>query len=112
MLIKDIERGLLIATGLLILDLVIGFIINIINPLILASSTAGGIAFLEVGIALIVGGCLMARQPLDNKDRYTDSGEDTPAWRMAKLGRVILVTGAILFLYTAIIALAGLYSIF
>lgn len=109
---RDLERGFLLATALMILNLVVGFAAAIFAPPTIASGVAGGAAFLEVGVLLIAGGCMMSRQPLENKGRYTEDGNITTAWKIALIGRQMLLAAIILFLYSAVVALAGILSIF
>ncbi len=109
---QDLERGFFLATALMILNLVVGLAAAIFAPPTIASSVAGGGAFLEVGVLLIGGGCMMARQPLENKDRYTEDGNITTAWKIARIGRQMLLASVILFLYAALVAVAGVLSLF
>jgi hypothetical protein len=96
----------------MILDLVVGFTVAVLAPPLLTSTVAEAGAFFEVGLLLIVGGCLMARQPLENKGRYTEDGTITSAWRIALIGRQMLLAALILFLYAAIVALGGIVVLF
>jgi predicted phage tail protein len=112
MLMKDLERSLILATSLMALNLVVGFSVAVLAPPILTSTVAGGGAFLEIGLLLIVGGCLMARQPLENKGRYTEDGNISTAWRIALIGRQMLLAAFILFLYAAVLAVAGIVVLF
>jgi hypothetical protein len=108
----EVERGFLFATALMAFDLVIGFAASVLFPPTIASTVAGGAAFLEVGVLLVTGGCLMSRQPIQNKDRYTEDGSISKAWRIALIGRQLLITALIVFLYTALLAVATLLSLF
>lgn len=110
--IKEPDIGILLATVLMALNLVIGFAAATFAPPVLASAVAGGGAFLEFGILLIFGSCLLSRQPLENKDRYSEDGSVTPSWRMALLGKQMILAALILFLFTAFVALAGFVSLF
>jgi heme A synthase len=109
---EDLERPFLLAIALIALDLVVGFTTAVFAPPILTSTVAGGGAFLEVGLLLIIGGCMTARQPLENKNRYTEDGRVTSAWRIALIGRQMLLTALILFLFTVVVATAGFLSLF
>ena len=85
----ELEQASLIATALMAVNLLVGFV----------SSVAGGGAFLEFGLLLITGACLMSRQPLEDKDRYTDDGSYSKVWKMALLGRKLLIAALVLFVY-------------
>ena len=104
MLENDIERGLLLATALMSVNLIAGFLITIISQSLQVSMIAGSWGFLELGGLLIVGGCLASRQPLENSRRYTEDGEPTSAWRMALIGRQLLFAAVMLFLYVGLIS--------
>jgi len=106
---KEIERALLIATALMSIDLLISFIPLLILQTMLVSTIATGSAFLEFGLLLIIGSCLMSRQPLENKDRYNDDGSLTKTWRMALLGQRLLVAALFLLLYLIAVSIAGTY---
>lgn len=112
MQINDVERGFLFATALVVFDLVLGFAAALLLPPISASAVAGSAAFLEMGVLLVAGGCLMARQPLQNKDRYTEDGSASTTWRIATIGKQLLLSAMILFLYIAILSVATVFSIF
>jgi hypothetical protein len=109
---EEVERGFLFAIALMAFDLIIGFAASILFPPTIASTIAGGAAFLEVGVLLITGGCLMSRQPIQNKDRYAADGSISNAWRIALIGRQLLITALIVFLYTALLGVATILSLF
>jgi len=96
---REIEQALLIATTLMIVNIIGGLVSILITQTILISSVAGGGAFLEFGLLLITGACLMSRQPLEDKDRYTDDGSPSNTWKIALLGRKLLIAALFLFLY-------------
>lgn len=104
----DLERGLLLATCLMSINLVIGFAVTITTQRLQTSAIAGDGGFIEFGVLMIVGGCLMSRQPLHDSGRYTKDGEPTSAWRMARIGKQLLYAGVILFVYVAILSLSSL----
>ncbi|MGY5881159.1 MAG: hypothetical protein RTV31_12965 [Candidatus Thorarchaeota archaeon] len=95
----ELEQASLIATALMAVNLLVGFVTALITQTILISSVAGGGAFLEFGLLLITGACLMSRQPLEDKDRYTDDGSYSKVWKMALLGRKLLIAALVLFVY-------------
>ncbi|MFW9808674.1 MAG: hypothetical protein ACFFE6_04745 [Candidatus Thorarchaeota archaeon] len=106
---RDLERGLLLATVLMTINLGIGLIATIILQELYMSMIASGGAFLEIAILLIVGACLMSRQPLHNKDRYNADGSASSAWRLTLYGRQMLFAAAILFLYLMVLGLVGYF---
>ncbi len=60
---------------------------------------------LEFASLLIVGGCLMARQPLEDDKRFDSSGEPVAAWRWALRGRLLLIMSIFVLLYAILFGL-------
>ncbi len=87
-----ILQPLALATVIAVADILVAFIIYLLNPAISVFTTASNFLLLEFGVLLVLGGCLMARQPLKDKDRYDDDGTPTRAWRYAQNGQKILLT--------------------
>ncbi len=112
MWINDLERGLIYSTILMTINLGIGFLATLVLQELLMNFTATSLAFFEIGMLLISGSCLMARQPMDEKDRYDSEGNFTKAWKMTQLGRQFLLASIILFLYLLILGLLGFYIVF
>ncbi|MFX0108029.1 MAG: hypothetical protein ACFE7R_07085 [Candidatus Hodarchaeota archaeon] len=107
MLRRDFERGLLVATGLMLIITVVALISAIAIPEILFSQIAAGGGILGMGLLLIVGGCLMARQPMRDEDRFNPDGSASTQWKMALIGRQLLFAALILFLYGMLLSIAG-----
>ena len=96
----------------MLLNLLVGFVSALATQTILISTVAGGGAFLEFGLLLVIGSCLMSKQPIENRDRYTPDGGHTTSWRMALIGRQMLIAALILFLYSVAVSLAAMYFVF
>ena len=108
---EEIERGMIYGTGLMVINIFLGFVATLLLATPMIGTIAGGGAFLEMGIFLILGGCLMARQPLKDEDRYNEDGSPVSTWKMALIGRQILAAGIFLFIYAAVIAIIGLFVV-
>ncbi|TFH10698.1 MAG: hypothetical protein E4H14_02010 [Candidatus Thorarchaeota archaeon] len=106
---KDLERGMMIGTGFMVINLFIGFLATIALAIPMTGVVSNGGAFLEMGIFLMLGGCLMSRQPLKNEARYDENGAPASTWKLAIIGRQMIFAGVFLFLYAAIIAIISLY---
>ena len=106
---RDLERGLIIGTGFMIINLFFGFIATLALATMLTGSVSGGAAFLEMGIFLIIGGCMMSRQPLKDEDRYDKEGNPKSTWKIAMIGRQFLFASMFLFIYAALMAIISLY---
>lgn len=109
---EDFEKGLMYSTVLMTINLGVGFVVTLILQELLMSYIATSLAFIELAIMLIFGGCLMARQPLDEKERYDSEGNPTKEWKMARLGRKFLLAAIILFLYVIVLGPISLYIAF
>ena len=105
----DLERGLLVATVLMAINLGIGFIVTVALQGLYMSIVANGGAFLEIALLLIVGACLMSRQPLDDTKRYEADGTPTSSWRLARYGRQMLLAAVIIILYMMVLSLFGYF---
>jgi len=99
-----------IASILVVIDLVVGLILFVSTGTESVSRHASNLLILEFGIMLIVGGCLMARQPLEDKKRYDESGKPTASWRVALLGRKILMSSIFIFVFSILLAFAAVYA--
>ena len=108
---EEFERGMLYGTGLMIVNLLVGFIATIALAAPMIGVIAGSGAFLELGVLLILGGCLMSRQPLKDEDRYKEDGSPVSTWKLALLGRQAIATGVFLFIYALVIAIIGLFIV-
>jgi len=106
---KDLEHGVIIGTGFMIINLFIGFIVTIASAVQMTGSVSASAAFLEMGIFLILGGCMMSRQPLKDEDRYDNDGNPTSTWKLAMIGRQLLFASLFLFIYAALLAIISIY---
>ena len=106
---KDLERGMLIATGLMIINMVVGFIATLVLATPMLGLVSGGGAFLEMGLFLILGGCMMSRQPLKDEARHNEDGSPTSIWKVAILGKQIVIAGFLLFIFAVIIATISVF---
>lgn len=71
----------------------------------LVFGVASNLLFLEFGGSLVIGGCLMSRQPLEDEKRYNEQGEAVTSWRWALRGRLLLIMAFFLLLYAALFGL-------
>lgn len=106
------ERAILLASALMSLNLLVGFISSIVSNAILMSTIAAAAAFLEFGILLILGSCLLSRQPLENRDRYNEDGSHTTSYRVSLIGKQMLIAAIFLFLYSILITIVAMYLTF
>ncbi len=107
MLTRDLQRGLLIATFYTTILVALGLVTTIALQTPSFTMVVGAGSFLGSGVALLVGACLMSRQPLRDEDRLNPDGSHTPSWRMAVIGRQLLIGALIVLLYGIAISLIG-----
>ncbi len=70
--------------------------------------TAANVMIPEFGVMLIVGSCLMSRQPLDNEKRFDAEGNPTKSWRYAIIGKKVLLAAFFLLAFTGFFYILGL----
>ena len=80
---RTILVALTIASVLAVINLFVAFVFFLVNPAILVLSSAASYMILEFGVMLILGSCMMARQPLDDKKRLDKDGNPVSAWKWA-----------------------------
>jgi len=106
---KDLERGVIVATAFMMVNLMIGIIATIVYTTPLTATISASLAFLEIGFFLIVGGCMMSRQPLKDEARLDKEGLPTTAWKLALIGRQMLFAAVFLFAFTVIIVTISVF---
>ncbi|MFW9788787.1 MAG: hypothetical protein ACFFE2_09135 [Candidatus Thorarchaeota archaeon] len=95
----------IIASMLALINLILALVIHILTSTNFDFFTAANLSIPEFGVLLIIGSCLMSRQPLDDAKKHDSEGKPTPSWQRAQLGQRILL-GSIFLL-----AFAGFYYI-
>lgn len=94
-----------LASVLAVLDILLALLLLVAFGNVSVFYTASNFLFAEFAGMLIIGGCLMARQPLEDSKRYDDTGNPVKSWRSALIGKNLL--GASLF----VLVLSGLFGI-
>ncbi|MFX0054558.1 MAG: hypothetical protein ACFFAX_06650 [Promethearchaeota archaeon] len=102
-----LKGGLVWGTVLTALILSTGVVASLIAQAMVFFYIAGVLTFLGSGILLLLGGCLFARQPLDDEKRLESDGTPTSVWKRALLGLDLMVAAIFLFLYGFIINVIG-----
>jgi hypothetical protein len=98
----------IIATFLAFINLVIAMTIHLVTATAFDFFTASNLMIPEFGVMLILGSCLMGRQPLDDDKRYDPDGIPTKAWRYALFGRKTLLAAFFLLAFTGLFYLLGI----
>ena len=103
----EILKALNITILLTIINVVMGVLWIFVDNTSLISLTATGFGFLEFAIFLIVGACLMARDPLNEEDRLDEFGMPTRGYKMVLFGRVLMISAMLLFLIMGLLFVLG-----
>ena len=98
----------IIASLLAFTNAIVALVIHISTATVFDFFTAANLMIPEFGIMLILGACLMSRQPLDDEKRFDADGNPTKSWRYALIGKKILLTAVFLLAFSGIFYLLGL----
>ncbi len=93
-------ESMAVASLVTVVSIVIGFLGFLFNPSYNMLSTATAILFAVFAIMLIIGACMMAREPLDDEKKYDAEGNPVPAWKITLIGRKILLSGVFIFIFS------------
>ena len=98
-----------IAVIFAVIDILIAFLTLVVLGDVSVFYIVSNLLFLEFAVMLVVGGCLMARQPLEDDKRYDDDGNPVTAWRVALLGRKILGASVFTIILSILFLILGNY---
>ncbi len=102
---QSIFEILALSSLVTVVDIVIAAALVLTVPSLPFFEVISNLLILEFGLMLIIGACLMSRQPIEEEKRYDEDGELISSWRMAMVGRMIL--GASVF----VLVLAVLFAL-
>ncbi|MFW9803988.1 MAG: hypothetical protein ACFFFC_15100 [Candidatus Thorarchaeota archaeon] len=105
----ETQTGFILATAIMSVIAVTGFIATIVFQMPIFSDVVGILSFLIIVIFLLFGGCLLARMPLVDEKRYNPDGTPLPSWRRALLGYRLVLASFILFLYGLLFTFVGVF---
>jgi Na+/alanine symporter len=110
--IQKWANSIFIASTLMALNLAIGLFATIIFQTSSISNLSSIFALLEVGIFLILGSFMFAREPIED-DRLNESkAVNDTRYKIGRIGRLFLLTAVILFVYSIIVSIAGQLFLF
>ncbi len=105
----ELLRGTwIIASFLAFLNIIIALAIHIATSTNFDFFTAANLMIPEFGVMLIIGACLMARQPLEDEKRYDEEGNPTKSWEYAMIGKKILLASVFLLAFTGLFFIIGM----
>jgi hypothetical protein len=103
----ETQLGFILATAIMSVIAVAGFIGTIIVQIPIFVDIVGILSILITVILLLFGGCLFARMPLVDEKRYNPDGTRVPSWRRALLGYRLVIASFFLFLYGLLFTFIG-----
>lgn len=98
-----------IATVLAVIDIAGSLVVLIFNPSSSIFGNTAALLFIEFASMLVLGGCMMAREPLDDDKKYDKKGSPVSSWRIALMGRRILLGGLFAFVFSVLFSTIGTY---
>ncbi|MHA2397012.1 MAG: hypothetical protein ACXAC0_09935 [Candidatus Thorarchaeota archaeon] len=98
----------IIASILAFINAIVALVIHISTATVFDFFTAANFMIPEFGIMLILGACLMSRQPLDDEKRFDADGNPTKSWQYALIGKKILLAAVFLLAFSGFFYLLGL----
>jgi len=97
----------LMVSVLAFINVIIALVIHIATGTNFDFFTAANLMIPEFGVMLIVGACLMSRQPLEDEKRYDADGSPTKSWQFALHGRKILLASIFLLAFSGLFFILG-----
>jgi len=98
----------IISSMLALINLIVALAIHMITATYFDFFTASNLMLPEFGVMLLLGACLMSRQPLDETKRYDSEGNATRSWRYTLLGKKTLLASIFLLAFGGLFYLLGL----
>lgn len=98
----------IIASLLAFINAIIALLIHVITVSNFDFFTAANLMIPEFGVMLLLGACLMSRQPLDDEKRLDADGNPTKSWRYSLLGKKILLASIFLLAFSGLFFILGL----
>lgn len=96
---------------LVVIDIILTLIISITTQFPFSIFWVATLMIPEFGVMFILGGCLMARQPLKDEDRFDKEGTMVRSWRYTIIGKKLLFSAFLLFIFAALFTFIGVLLI-
>ncbi len=105
---KNLFETWIMASLLAFINIITAMTLHLVTGTPFDFFTAANLSIPEFGVMLILGACLMSRQPLDDEKRFDTEGNPTRSWRFALVGKRILITSIILLAFSGLFYILGL----
>ena len=100
-------KAMTISSLIAVFDIIIELTLSVLTLTAFSFFDVATILIPEFGVLLIVGSCLMARDPLEDERRYHEDGSPVRAWKYTLIGREVLLVAALLFILMVLFTLLG-----
>ncbi|MGY5865286.1 MAG: hypothetical protein RTV41_11845 [Candidatus Thorarchaeota archaeon] len=97
----------ILASVLAFINFIVALTIHIATVTNFDFFTAANFMIPEFGVMLIVGACLMSRQPLEDEKRFDTEGNPTKSWKFTILGKKILLASIFLLAFSGFFFILG-----
>jgi len=105
---KLILETWIIASLLAFINVIIAMVIHLSTATNFDFFTAANFMIPEFGLLLVIGACLMSRQPLDDEKRFDSQGNPVRSWRAALLGQKALLASIFLLAFSGLFFILGM----
>ncbi len=102
---RDLLEPLAIAALMTVLDIAVAGVIVLLFVRASLFAAVSDLLLLEFAVLLIVGACMMGRQPLNDEDRYDSAGRPVRSWQVALVGRTLLLVAVYSLLFIVLFTL-------
>jgi hypothetical protein len=103
-----VSESMAFATFLIVIDIITTLIISLAAQIPYSFFSVATLMIPEFAVMFIIGGCLMARQPLEDEARYDKDGNPVRSWRYAILGKKVILSAFFLFIFAGVFTLLAI----
>jgi hypothetical protein len=100
-------QAMAIASAIAMVNLLAAFMMFLLSTIVNTFVAASNLLFIEFAIMLMIGACLMFREPLDDTKKYDEEGNPVSSWRMAQTGKKILASSLFVALFSLLFTFLG-----
>ncbi|UCE09247.1 MAG: hypothetical protein JSW61_09730 [Candidatus Thorarchaeota archaeon] len=98
--VQFLLQALAIASIITIADLAVAFLYFLLSSGVNVYVVASNLLFLEFGVMLMVGACLITREPLDEEKKYDEEGAPVRSMLMAQSAKKVLASSVFVVLFS------------
>ncbi len=103
----NILKTLTLSSLIAVIDITIELTLSVLTLTAFSFFNVATFLIPEFGVLFLVGSCLMARDPLEDENRYNEDGSPARAWKYTLIGREVLLVAGFLFVLMLLFTLLG-----